>query len=189
MAQVHIPDDQAHDPFGFALTHYAPELGAAGGGYAKAVYQSSRLPLRVLEAARYRTAEINGCQVCQGFRAATDVDGLLDLMGGDPSRSIVARGGPAPDEAFYGDVAGWRTATRFSDQERLAIEYAERMGEQPKSFESDLVFWQRMHAAFSDAEIFDLTLAIGAWIGLGRVTHVLELDTVCARDTYARASA
>ena len=188
MAQVHIPDDKAHDPFGYALANYAPELGAAGGGYAKAVYQSSRLPLRVLEAARYRTAQINGCMVCQGFRAASDVDGLLEMMGGDPSRSIVARGGPVPDEAFYADVAAWATATRFSDHERLAIEYAERMGERPRSFEGDGAFWQRMHAAYTDAEIVDLTLAIGAWIGLGRVTHVLELDTVCARDTYSRAA-
>jgi len=188
MAQVRIPDDQAHDPFGYALATYAPELGAAGGGYAKAVYQSSRLPLRVLEAARYRTAQINGCMVCQGFRAGTDVDGLLEMMGGDPSCSIVARGGPAPDEAFYADVSDWRVSARFSDQERLAVEYAERMGETPRSFESDAEFWKRMHAQFTDAEIVDLTLAIGAWIGLGRVTHVLELDTVCARDTYARAA-
>ncbi len=188
MAQVHIPDNQAHDPFGYALATYAPELGAAGGGYAKAVYQSSRLPLRVLEAARYRTAQINGCMVCQGFRAGTNVDGLLEQMGGDPSRSIVARGGPAPDEAFYAHVAAWRTATRFSDQERLSIEYAERMGERPRSFEGDGAFWERVHAAFTDAEIVDMTLAIGAWIGLGRMTHVLELDTVCARDTYARTA-
>lgn len=131
MAQVHIPEDQAHDPFGFALANYAPELHGAGGGYAKAVYQSSRLPLRLLEAARDRTAQINGCMVCQGFRAGTDVDGLLDMMGGDPSRSIVARGDPAPDESFYADVVEWRTSARFSDRERLAIEHAERMGERP----------------------------------------------------------
>jgi alkylhydroperoxidase family enzyme len=179
MAQVHIPDEHAHDPFGYALTAYAPELGAAGGGYAKAVYQSSRLPLRVLEAARFRTAQINGCMVCKAFRAGSDVDGLLETMGGDPSRSIVARGGPAPDEAFYAEIENWRSSTLFSEREKLAIEHAERMGESPRSFEGDDAFWSRMHAAFTEAEITDLTLAIGAWIGLGRVTHVLELDTVC----------
>lgn len=187
MAQVHIPQDQAHDPFGYALSHYAPEIGAAGGGYAKAVYQSSRLPLRVLEAARYRTAQLNGCMICQGFRAASDVNGLLAMMGGDPDSSIVARGGAVPDEAFYADVVDWRTAAGFDDRERLAIDYAERMGERPRACEGDADFWVRMHAAFTDAELVDLTLAIGAWIGLGRVTHVLELDMVRARDTYARA--
>ncbi len=185
MAQVHIPDEHGHDPFGYALTAYAPELGAAGGGYAKAVYQSSRLPLRVLEAARYRTAQINGCLVCKGMRAERDVGPLLDAMGGDPRASIVARGGAAPDEAFYDAVVDWRGSDLFDDRERLAIELAERMGESPRSFGGDKDFWDRMHEAFSDAEIVDLTLAVGAWIGLGRVTHVLELDTVCLSATFA----
>ena len=185
MPQVHIPDDHAHDPFGYALSTYAPELGAAGGGYAKAVYQSSRLPLRVLEAARYRTALINGCVLCRNMRAERDVGPLLESMGGDAGRSIVSRGGPAPDEAFYEEIADWRGSDRFDERERLAIEYAERMGEAPQSLSGDDRFWSRMHAAFSDAEIVDLTLAIGAWIGLGRVTHVLELDGVCSAETVS----
>jgi hypothetical protein len=32
---------------------------------------------------------------------------------------------------------------------------------------------------FSDAEINDLTLAIGCWMAMGRYTHVLGFDTVC----------
>lgn len=182
MPQVHIPDGHAHDPFGYALSTYAPELGAAGGGYAKAVYQSSRLPLRVLEAARYRTAQINGCMLCKEMRAERDVGPLLTAMGGDPDRSVVSRGGDAPEEAFYAAVADWRGSDRFNARERLAIEYAERMGEAPQSFEGDTDFWSRMHAAFDDAELVDLTLAIGAWIGLGRVTHALELDGICSVD-------
>jgi alkylhydroperoxidase family enzyme len=185
MAQVLIPEEQAHNPFGFALSTYAPEIGAAGGGYAKAVYQFSRLPLRVLEAARYRTAQINGCMVCQDMRAARDVGPLLDAMGGDASGSIVARGGPAPDDRFYAEVSEWRGSTLFDERERLAIEYAERMGEQPRSLQGDDVFWRRVHEAYTDAELVDLTLAIGAWIGLGRVTHALELDTVCLQETFA----
>ena len=185
MPQVHIPDGETHDPFGYALSTYAPELGAAGGAYAKAVYQSSRLPLRVLEAARYRTAQINGCVLCQNMRAQRDVGPLLKSMGGNPEMSIVARGGEPPEEDFYEAVAQWRESDRFDGRERLAIEYAERMGEAPRSMEGDADFWSRMHAAFADAELVDLTLAIGAWIGLGRVTHALELDGVCMTDAAA----
>lgn len=187
MAQVHIPAAEQFDPLGYTLSTYAPEMGAAAGSYAKAVYQSSRLPLRVVEAARFRTAQINGCMVCQSFRAARHLDGYLSSVGGDAAQSVVARGGAAPDEAFYAAVADWRTSPLFDARERLAIEYAERMGESPQGFAGDDDFWQRLHAAYDDAAIVDLTLAIGAWIALGRVTHVLELDTVCMEDSLAAA--
>jgi alkylhydroperoxidase family enzyme len=185
MARVHIPESESGNPYGYALGHYAPEIAAAGGGFAQAVYQSSKLPLRVLEAARYRTAEINGCMVCQSMRAARHVDQFLGAGGGDTGRSIVARGGSAPDEAFYAAVNDWRNSNLFSERERLAIEHAERMAENPRGFSTDEAYWARLHAAFDDAEIVDLTLSIAAWIGMGRVTHVLELDTVCMDDMLA----
>lgn len=185
MARVYVPDSAAHNPLGYVIGHYAPEIGAAGGGFAHAVYQSSRLPLRVLEAARYRTAQINGCMVCQDMRAAKHVDGFLAASGGDAARSIVARGGDAPDEAFYDAIAGWRDAGLFSGRERLAIEHAERMAEDPHGFAKDESYWGRLHAAFTDHEIVDLTLCVAAWIAMGRVTHVLELDTVCMDDMLA----
>lgn len=185
MARIHVPTDQQHDPLGYTLGHYAPEIGAAGGGYAKAVYQSSRLPLRVMEAARFRIAQINGCMVCQGFRAAQHLDGYLDSVGGDSSQSVVARGGAKPDEAFYGAIADWRNSDVFDARERIAIEFAERMSEDPRGFEEDEPFWTRLHGQYSDAEIVDLTLCCGAWIALGRVTHILQLDTVCMEDTLA----
>ncbi|HEX7848317.1 MAG TPA: carboxymuconolactone decarboxylase family protein [Sphingomonas sp.] len=185
MARVPVPEANAGDPLGYVLGNYVPEIGAAGGNFARAVYQSSRLPLRVLEAARYRTAQINGCMVCQGMRAARHVDAYLDAAGGDAEQSIVARGGEAPDETFYTAVADWRSAGVFSDRERLAIEHAERMANDPHGFAEDETYWQRLHAAFDDAEIVDLTLSIAAWMAMGRVTHVLELDTVCMDDMLA----
>lgn len=185
MARVNVPDSAANNPLGYVIGHYAPEIGAAGGGFAHAVYQSSRLPLRVLEAARYRTAQINGCMICQDMRAARHVDGFLSAGGGDAARSIVARGGAAPDEAFYAAVAGWRDSRLFAERERLAIEHAERMAQDPQGFADDEGYWARLHSAFDDGEIVDLTLCIGAWIAMGRVTHILELDTVCMDDMLA----
>ena len=185
MSRVHVPDSSAGNPLGYVLGHYAPEIGAAGGGFAHAVYQSSRLPLRVLEAARYRTAQINGCMVCQDMRAEKHVDSFLAAGGGDTAQSIVARGGAAPDEAFYAAVADWRASGVFDAREKLAIEHAERMAEDPQGFADDEGYWTRLHAAYDDAGIVDLTLCIAAWIAMGRVTHVLQLDTVCMADMLA----
>ena len=189
MARVFVPSTAEANPYGYVLQNYAKKIGAAGGAFANAVYQSSCLPLRVLEAARYRTAQINGCMVCQGMRAAKHVDPMLTGSGGDASSSIVARGGPMPDEAFYEAVEGWRDCALFAPRERLAIEHAERFAQDPRGFAEDEPYWTRLRAEFSDDEIVDLTLCISAWMAMGRVTHVLELDTVCMEDMLAPAPA
>jgi len=44
---------------------------------------------------------------------------------------------------------------------------------------ADEDFWARAHALFSDAEIVDLAHSVAAWVGLGRVAHVLGFDSVC----------
>jgi alkylhydroperoxidase family enzyme len=179
MPNIDIPADALADPLGHALTRHSPVIGAAAGEFVRAVYQSLRLSLRIAEAARYRIAQINGCLVCQGFRAADHLDGYLASVGGDPASSLVARGGPRPDEAFYAAVDQWRTSPLLDDRERLAVDLAERMAFAPNELGYDEPFWATMRAAYSDAEITDLTLAIGMWMAMGRFTHALGLDTVC----------
>lgn len=179
MARVHVPDDHAFDPASYVFSQYVPEMGSAALKFSHAVYQGTSLSLREMEAARNRTAHINGCAMCIKMRAAKDLDGYLESVGGDPSQAPTARGGPAPDEAFYEAILNWRDADFYSERERLAIEYAERLGEAPRSMEEDEEFWERMHAAFSDKEIVDLSFSISSWIALGRVIHTLQLDTVC----------
>lgn len=176
MPRISVPDEHRDAPIGFAVEYHAPRQGAAGLGFTQAVYQETRLPFRVVEAARYRTAQINGCVTCQSWRAERDLPPSLARKGGDPAQSFVGRGDPAPDEEFYAAVEDWRSADLFSERERLAIEYAERMGLAPRSFEGDEPFWARMHAQFSDGEIVDLTLAVASWIAMGRTLHVLEID-------------
>lgn len=188
MANISIPVEKGADPLGYALARLAPDIGPAAGAYVQAVYQSLRLPLRVAEAARYRTAQINGCLVCQDFRAGDHLDAYLESIGGDPTQSLVARGGARPDEAFYANVADWRQSPLFSEQEKLAIEYAERMADAPRDLPGEDRFWRRMHDAYSDAEIVELTLAIGCWMAMGRFTHVLGLDTVCMADMVQPAA-
>jgi alkylhydroperoxidase family enzyme len=150
---------------------YAPEIVTASGAYSYATYKHSKLSLRMFEAARIATAVINGCIVCKNWRAERDV-ALMGLEGELSNR------GPIPDEAFYRAVlAGDFSA--LDNRERLAVLYAQRMGQDPQGLASDEAFWTELKAALSDDEIVDLTYCTACWIGLGRAAHVLGLDTAC----------
>ena len=48
---------------------YATEIAGAGNAFAYAIYEHSKLPLRVFEAARLITAMINGCQICMAWQS------------------------------------------------------------------------------------------------------------------------
>jgi alkylhydroperoxidase family enzyme len=176
--RIDVPAAQAHDPYAFASATHAREIMAAAGTFSKAVYTHSMLSLREFEGARARTAEINGCIVCQAFRAARDAPAMFAASGTRPPH-IVSDNGPAPDEAFYAAVSAWRTSPLFSERERLAIEFAERFAQEPKVLAEDEDFWAKARAAFADGEIVDLAHSVAAWVGLGRVAHVLGFDTVC----------
>ncbi|QZH74291.1 MAG: carboxymuconolactone decarboxylase family protein [Erythrobacter sp.] len=179
MPRIHIPSEHAHDPLSYAWGQFTPEIGAAAAAYSLAVYEHSQLSMREMEAARMRTALINGCHLCREMRADRDLAGHIERSGGDVARAASVRDNTPPPEEFYAAVADWRQSALFSDRERLAIEYAERLGEAPKSMDEDEHFWERMHAHYTDREIVDLTFSIGSWMALGRFTHVLALDGVC----------
>jgi alkylhydroperoxidase family enzyme len=159
--------------------NYAPEIVRAAGAFSTIAYQHTMLSLREIEAARYRTAQINGCHVCQGFRAGRDFPQMFEGFGGDLASSTWARS-EAPEEDFYAHVQDWRDWPGYSERERLAIRYAEGLGEAPRDIAADEEFWARMKAAYSDAEIVDMTYCIGSWIANGRAAHVLGLDTACS---------
>jgi alkylhydroperoxidase family enzyme len=132
MPNVHVPDAFANNPSDYVWSHYAPEIGAGASAYIQAVYTRSLLSLRELEAARMRTAQINGCVLCMDMRSNRDLAGFLEKGGVDPRKAVSARGDPVPDERFYQQVENWRDADCFSARERLVIEYADRMGSSPR---------------------------------------------------------
>jgi alkylhydroperoxidase family enzyme len=181
------PDQDAHgmqNPL-VQVQGHAPEIMEVGMSFSAVTYAHSKLPLRVFEGARAITAELNGCALCQGFRAARDLPRLYG-----PDTHTVADNGPAPEDAFYAQVSNWRTSDLYDDRERLAIEYAERLGTDPKGVADDEDFWARARTRFSDAELIDLSWCIACWMGQGRVTHALGLDGVCGLgDVEAESSA
>lgn len=61
----------------------------------------------------------------------------------------------------------------FSDRERLALEYAERLAVDHHNVDDD--FFDRLRTEFDDAEILELGMMAGQYIGFGRLLMVLDL--------------
>ena len=129
-----------------------PEMAMAMGGLSTAVYGTSTLDKREREAARYTIALINDCQVCRATRAK------------DAEAAHI-------DEGFYAEIPAWRTSAALSDRERLAAEFAQLFATDHLGMADE--FWARLHAAYTDEEIADLTMCCGTWLGLGRALAVI----------------
>ncbi|MDZ4828333.1 MAG: carboxymuconolactone decarboxylase family protein [Actinomycetota bacterium] len=136
-----------------------PEMGMGAGALSHAIYDQSIVPVRERELARMRIAQINGCLICRQWRKTK---GAADAL----------------TEADYSHVEEWATYAGYDERDRLAVEYAERFALDHQNL--DDAFWTRMKAAYSDAEILDLTVCIGGWIGMGRTLQVLGIDSYCA---------
>ena len=170
--RIALPEPHQQEPLRYLADSYVPEMVRAGFAFSDVTYRMSQLPMRVFEGARYRTALINGCQLCRSFRVNRDRAGA-----DGPS---VTNNGPAPDEVFYAAVHDYRNSPLISVREKLAIEYAEGIGLDPQGIAANEGFWARFKAQFSDAEIVDLSFCVAVWIGIGRAAHVMGLDAVCA---------
>ena len=150
-----IPDGK--DPIMWVWGELVPGIGPAAAGFSGAVYEHSTLGLREFEAARLRVAQINGCLFCQDWR--TDRDG------------------ETVEDGFDAAVEQWQTTGAFDDRTRLAAEYAERYAIDHHNLDDE--FWKRMFEHYSQAEVVELSMAIGSWLAFGRLNHVLGVDTAC----------
>ena len=153
MARITIPEGPGGDPV--QVWTLRPEMGDAVGVMIDAAYHKSRLPARVREAARMRIAELNDCNICHGYRAS-----------GFRAEGV--------DDELYANVSCYRDDDRYSPQEALAIEYAERFAADHRSIDDE--FFARLRASFADDEILDLTICLSTFLGLGRLLNVLGID-------------
>jgi len=62
----------------------------------------------------------------------------------------------------------------FSSRERAAINFAEKLAIDHHSI--DDIFFKELRKEFSDAEILELGMMIGQYIGFGRLLKVLDLE-------------
>ena len=137
-----------------------PALGTAAMRLVDAAYNKSILPVGVREAARMRIAQLNDCTVCLTFRAD----------------KVKAQG---LSEEFYCAV-GQPDESGFSEQERLAVEYAERFALDHASIDDECI--DRLRRVFTDPEILDLTICVSAFLGLGRTLRALGITETSVTD-------
>lgn len=153
MARIELPGEHGSEVT--RLWGLLPEQGAAYQAFSEVLYGRTSIPAREREIARMTIALLNDCQVCQRYRV----------------RGLAEQG---VNEDLYAAVADWRTTPSFTVRERLAAEYAQRFVLDHLALDDE--FWDRLRAAYSDAEVADLTMMIGSWLAFGRMTAVLELD-------------
>ncbi|HNM84331.1 MAG: carboxymuconolactone decarboxylase family protein [Mycobacterium sp.] len=151
-----FPDD---DVAGWILK--SPDIGTAMAGFSRAVYNDNRLPMRVRELARIVIAHDNECAVCVNTR---DADG--------PAAGV--------DEDLYAHALDWRTWPGFTEQERIAAEFAHRFATEHTKLREDEDFWARCSGHFSDELLADLALSCAMWVGMGRMLRTLDVGQSCA---------
>jgi alkylhydroperoxidase family enzyme len=163
MPNIEIPADR--DPMIFLWTERAPVLAGAAARFSNTAYYSCTLSPREFEIVRMRIAQINGCRVCQSFRATRDVVDRFDE-------------GTVPEELY--EHIGDPTWSGFSERERLAMEFAERFALDHLAMSEDEAFWARLHAQFSDDELVELACCAGAHLVNGRINRVFDVEGDCS---------
>jgi alkylhydroperoxidase family enzyme len=123
---------------------------------AEAAEGAAKLPPRLKELVRLRIAKLNGCVTCQSARLAAD--------------SI-------PEEQAVGVWKDNFTENPdYTPAERAAVEFAERMAADHHSIGDAEI--EALHEHFDEAEILELMMMAGQYIGFGRCLAILQLETV-----------
>jgi alkylhydroperoxidase family enzyme len=155
MARIELPPGDEDELV--RLYMVSPKMGMAAATFSDAVYNKSSLGTREREAARIRIAAINGCTVCLETRTESETETL--------------------SEEEYLGMERWADLPTLSERERLAAEFAERFALDHRNIDDEL--WARLHAAYSDREIFDLAMSVAGWLALGRITAVFDAGVAC----------
>lgn len=121
-----------------------------------AAQEEAQLPARLKELVRLRIATLNGCQTCMAARLASDT---------------------IPENQAVGTWAEDFTENpAYTDAERAAMEFAERMAVDHHNITDDDMLALREH--FDDAQILELMMMAGQYIGFGRALAIMQLETV-----------
>lgn len=133
----------------------SPGLLRAFGGWSEAVYPGGAIERRVKELVILAVSQRNACQFCTDSHVA-----IARQMG------LAADGDP---------LALLDQPALLSERERLAVEYA-RAAHRDSNRVPDELF-RALRAAYTDAEIVELTATVG-------LIHMLNLFNNCLRVAY-----
>lgn len=158
MARIDIPDGDGGEEA--RVWGLRPEMAPGVGTMIDTAYHKSNLPAREREAARMRIALLNGCQICQNYRARSFADQ-----------------GVTPE--LYAHVHEYREHGGYTPREKLAMEFAERFALDHQGIDDEL--FSRLRGSFADDEILDLTICCAVFLGLGRMLTVLGISAEFAQ--------
>ena len=118
--------------------------------------ESSDLELSLLELIRFRVSQINDCDYC------------LDM------HFKIAKAAGEADLRLY-SLSAWRKAPYYSEKERAALDYAEKLTllSSQKTTQAD---FEALQAFFSIEQIANLTLAISQINTWNRVTESFRFE-------------
>jgi alkylhydroperoxidase family enzyme len=71
-------------------------------------------------------------------------------------------------------LTNFATASQFSAREKLALRFAERMALNHHTIDDD--FFRELRREFTAAEILELGMLTGLFIGYGRLLSILDLE-------------
>ncbi len=150
-----------------ALSHH-PRLLRGSAAMEYALERSSELDWRLKELVATRAAGLVGCEFCIDFGSA-----------------LLERAGAAAEE--IAELPRWRESARFSERDRVALEYAEALTQTPVEVPDAL--YARLQEHFSDAQLVELTAAITFENHRARMNHAFGIGSHGFASAAATAAA
>ena len=133
---------------------HSPEVAKAVVRFGGALFQSTRLPRRLIELVRLRIAFHNQCRSCMAIRYQSAIDdGLTEGMVCSLEKPL-----DAPD---------------LSDAEKAAVAYADISSTDHFSIDDRTL--SNLRRFFSEAEIVELAAFIAYFIGFGRLAASMDM--------------
>lgn len=132
----------------------APNMAIANFSFAASAASGQRLPARLLDLVRLRIAFHNQCRSCMAMRygAAVD-DGLTEDLVCSLEKPL--------------------EATNLSGREKEAVKFADLFATNHYAIDDDTIAGLRLH--FSNAEIVELGMYCGYFLGMGRFAASLDI--------------
>ena len=138
-----------------AVLAHRPDLFERYFDFFYPAHETGVLETRIKEIARLEIARLNGCQACLNARyASAREEGL--------------------DESRIAQLDLPEGERNLDERERLAVEFADRLAYDHQRI--DQPFMDELQAAFSPAEIVELGMMIGQYLGLGRLLVALGIS-------------
>jgi AhpD family alkylhydroperoxidase len=146
---------EGRDPTLNAVMAHNPKLFERYFSFFYPAHEKGLLETRTKEIARLQVARLNNCQACLNARYASAQEQGLD-------------------EARIPQLDLPEAERQLDERERLAVEFADRLAYDHQRI--DQPFVDQLLAVFSPAEILELGMMIGQYVGFGRLLVAMGIS-------------